>query len=366
VKPKIVFFHLLNNYTGSPLVLKNILEVVLEEGYEVDIYSSSGKGFLSEIAGVNYFHNYYRRSRHRSLTFFTFFLSQFLLSLHILFKYRKSNALFYVNTVLPFGAILIGKILGIRVITHVHEYEVSPRALNNFLFTIVSRYSSEIVTVSEFLKGNPFFHKREVNVIYNCVSRSFEEKAVEKSQPNSQFNLLMLASLRPYKGIMEFLALSNMLPGYTFTLVVSENQSEVDAFTAKNSIPSNFRIHAVQMNVHPFYKNADLVLNLTRSKETVETFGMTILEGMYYGLPAIVPTIGGITELVEDGVNGFLINSCNLQKIKQTILHLANHPNEWKILHQNSLEKKEKFSRATFKVRFLSLLQDKGSLEKNY
>jgi len=32
----------------------------------------------------------------------------------------------------------------------------------------------------------------------------------------------------------------------------------------------------------------------------VETFGLTILEGMTYKLPAIVPPVGGVIELVEE------------------------------------------------------------------
>ncbi|HSJ68266.1 MAG TPA: glycosyltransferase family 4 protein, partial [Anditalea sp.] len=314
----------------------------------------------SDIEGVNYFHNYYKRSGNRGITFFSFFLSQFFLALHLIFKYRKTNSLFYVNTILPFGAIIVGKILRIKVITHVHEYEIHPISLNNFLFTIVSGYSTEVVTVSEFLKNNPFLKKRKVNVIYNCVSRSFKEKAIAKKLPNPRFNLLMLASLRPYKGIMEFLSLSKMMPDFTFTLVVSESQKEVDDFTSKHPIPPNLRIYAVQMDVHPFYKKADIVLNLTRPKETVETFGMTILEGMYYGLPAIIPPVGGITELVTDGRNGYQITSDNLEKIKNVILHLADNPQEWQKLHENSLIVREKFSRTAFKERLLDLINPEG------
>lgn len=353
---KIVFYHLLNNYTGSPLILRNIIEIALQEGYEVDVYTSSGKGFLSDIDGVNYFNNFYRRSGYRSLTFFSFFFSQFFLILPLLFKYRKADTIFYVNTILPFVNILVGRLLGHRVITHVHEYEIQPKSLNNFLFGIVRKYSSDIVAVSEFLKSNPFLRNRDVEVIYNCVSSSFEEKAIVKMAPNLKFNLLMLASLRPYKGIMEFLELSKRLPDLSFTLVVSESEKEVKDFLTRNPIPKNFQLHAVQKDVHPFYQNADLILNLTKPRETIETFGMTVLEGMYYGLPAIVPPIGGITELVVHGKNGFQYSCENLNEIETTIQFLANNPREWQRINKNVLTFKEKFSRPVFKDQINILL----------
>lgn len=42
------------------------------------------------------------------------------------------------------------------------------------------------------------------------------------------------------------------------------------------------------------------MLNLTNKNQAIETFGMTPLEAMTCGLPVIVPTVGGIAELVID------------------------------------------------------------------
>ena len=49
----------------------------------------------------------------------------------------------------------------------------------------------------------------------------------------------------------------------------------------------------------------------------VETFGLTILEGMAYGLPALIPPVGGITELVEHGRSGYWTNSRNLSHVSE-------------------------------------------------
>lgn len=83
--------------------------------------------------------------------------------------------------------------------------------------------------------------------------------------------------------------------------------------------PSNLTIYPRQSDVAPFYNSASVVLNLSDKTRFIETFGMTALEAMSAGLPVVVPTEGGIAEMVEDGVNGYKIDVCNLDDIRQTI-----------------------------------------------
>lgn len=45
---KLVCFHLFNDYSGSPKVLKMVLEGMLRKGYRIDLVSSKG-GVLDEL-----------------------------------------------------------------------------------------------------------------------------------------------------------------------------------------------------------------------------------------------------------------------------------------------------------------------------
>jgi glycosyltransferase involved in cell wall biosynthesis len=54
-----------------------------------------------------------------------------------------------------------------------------------------------------------------------------------------------------------------------------------------------------------------------------ETFGMTILEGMAYGLPVIVPPVGAPVDIVTEGHDGFRIDSRKTHKLKACIEQLA-------------------------------------------
>lgn len=91
------------------------------------------------------------------------------------------------------------------------------------------------------------------------------------------------------------------------------------------NISDNVTIHPRQDDVASFYNSASIVLNLSDKDRVIETFGLTALEAMSAGLPVIVPTVGGIAEMVEDSVNGYKIDVQDLDEIKEKIsLMLSN------------------------------------------
>jgi glycosyltransferase involved in cell wall biosynthesis len=57
-----------------------------------------------------------------------------------------------------------------------------------------------------------------------------------------------------------------------------------------------------------------------------ESAPLTLLEGMSSGLPVIATRVGGIPEIVDDGVNGFLVQSKNPEAIAERILELNADP----------------------------------------
>ena len=359
MKRKVIVFHLLNNFTGSPLVLRNVIEVMVRNNYDVELYTSSGEGFLSEIKGVKYRKNFYFRSKFWFFTFFTFFLSQIALFWILLLTIPRKNSVIYANTILPFSSILAGNLLKIPVVVHVHEDKVHPRILNSFLFFITNKFSNSLILVSKYLFKNHLNTNSKVHIVYNSVSSEFLNfpKPLKNKQGTS-FNVLMLASLRPYKGLLTFLEIAKLLPKITFNLVLSETSLNVEKFFSDESIPFNVNIFSLHKDVHGFYKEADLVLNLSDKNSCIETFGMTILEGMHYRLPVIVPTVGGITELVEDGKNGFLLDSNEIISIVEKINSLASDQTLWEKMSIRSFELTECFSIENFEKGINNVIEE--------
>lgn len=328
---QIIFVHLLNDYSGSPKVLSQVINAHKEQGVEISLFTGkSSTGFLSNCSKKHQYY-FYQRFQNRYGTLFSFVASQ----IHLFFKllsYRNKEVTLYINTMLPFGAAVFGKIFGKRVYYHIHETSITPAGLKRFLRFIVQKTASKIIFVSNSVKKLEPFTTIEQHVVYNAVTEDFYKLASEHQyqvkQENGGFNVLMICSLRAYKGVDEFIEIAKQCSSFKqlrFTLILNVAQKEIETYFSSVTIPENVIIKATQKDLHSFYTQASLVLNLSRIDQWVETFGLTIIEAMSYGIPVIVPPVGGPAELVTDAVEGYLISSYEVETIAQKIIELSKN-----------------------------------------
>lgn len=358
---KIVFVHLLNDYSGSPKVLSQVINAVKTNGMNAELLTGSGsKGFLSDLA-INNKYFYYHRFNNKLLTLLSYFLSQLSLFLKVL-HYKSDDVVIYINTLLPFGAALAGKLIGKRVIYHIHETSISPRPLKYFLRKIVGLTANEIIFVSKPLADQESFLGIEQNIIYNCLDSSLLKKASETVYTpitiNNFFNVLMVCSLKRYKGVDQFLHIAKLCmldPEVKFHLVLNADKNEISNYFSKKSIPENLILHSKQTDLHTFYSSASLLLNLSLIDECIETFGLTLLEAMSYGIPVIAPPVGGPTELVDNGSNGYLISAYDTSLLKDKILSLKNNPSRCLQLSEACRAKAAIFSEHRFNNSILNI-----------
>ncbi|WP_129211359.1 glycosyltransferase family 4 protein [Candidatus Pseudomonas adelgestsugas] len=360
---KIIFFHLLNDYSGSPKVLSQVIAAILKKGINVELFCGGGKnGFLSSVPCVQrqYF---YRRFNSKYITLLSYSLSQFILFFKLL-SYRKSSTVFYVNTMLPFGAALAGKILQIKVFYHIHETSVHPKLLKLFLRWMVDRCSSKNIFVSHFLAEEEYFPKIKSRVIYNSISQNMVRIAanhIYKIKPSNKICILMICSLKSYKGINELISIANLLvynKAITFQLILGASDAQVARFFSDTKLPDNLVITSQCDDVIPFYKKASVLLNLSKPKEWVETFGLTILEALSFGIPCIVPPVGGPVELVSNDKEGYLIDSGRVKEISTKLEFLQKNPDTCFRLSKAAKIKSLSFSVNNFESNVLAEFND--------
>ena len=59
-------------------------------------------------------------------------------------------------------------------------------------------------------------------------------------------------------------------------------------------------------------------------------------EAMAMGLPVIATFHAGNTELIEDGISGYLVLQKDVAALTQKMMYLIEHPEEWKSLSVNA------------------------------
>jgi glycosyltransferase involved in cell wall biosynthesis len=58
----------------------------------------------------------------------------------------------------------------------------------------------------------------------------------------------------------------------------------------------------------------------------MESFGLAALEGMACGLPCIATRVGGVPELVEDGINGLLYTVGDVTNMARGAIEILSNP----------------------------------------
>lgn len=326
----IVFVHLLNDNSGSPRVLSAVIKAIGSPDDRL-LLGSDGDGPLGQSA-VAITCYWYRRSRIRLVTLFTFALSQIALYRALNRANIPQEATLYVNTLLPFAAALWAKRKGRRVVYHLHEVSVSPPPLRHFLITMARRTAAQLIYVSQDHHARLPISGIPAAILPNPVMPTIASKAEGHQYTpriSGRFEILMLASARDFKGVPEFIALSARFMDRAdlgFVLVLNGNDEEVRKYLSQFTVCPNLTAHSHSATPEDFYASADILLNLSRPDEWIETFGLTLIEAMTFGVPVIAPPVGGPTEIVRDGIDGFLINGRNAGALDGTIARLADNP----------------------------------------
>ena len=318
----IACFHLLNDYSGSPIVLSRVLRGLLDRGCQIDLTCSRG-GVLDTIEDdkLRIHHYSYHFSTNAFVTLVRWAWVQLYTFVYAFRFIGRGCSTFYINTLLPVGPALAGRMMGKRVVYHYHENANAKGSFYRLLCSAMQRLAHRIICVSAY-QAAQLKRQDKVTVVHNALASDLAERlGTDTQQAFERQNILMLSSLKAYKGTAEFIGLAQHMPEYHFTLVINDQQSQIDQYLHAQGIasPGNLTIHPRQTDVAPFYNDASIVLNLSNKALAIETFGLTTLEAMTAGLPVIVPTVGGIAEMVDDGVNGYKIDVPDIDKIEAAI-----------------------------------------------
>lgn len=347
--PSILAVHLLNNYSGSPRIFSLALKALKGKGIKVDLITSRGPGLLDGITDRLY-RLPYRWSSNKYVRLLRFTISQIYIFYFVL-RYANSTTLVYINTLLPAAATLAAHVKKANVIYHLHETHVSPSILDKILKKVLAHGAHQSIFVSRYLqKTYPTLDSSLSRVIYNSSPPPGNKQVLQKlyRRPTDTFEVLMISSLKREKGIHIFVELAKYLPQYQFTLIIGTDLDTLAKSTDLQNLGDNIIVLTAQKDLIPFYRKASVLLNLSFPDILPESFGMTVLEAMQWGIPCIVPPVGGPTELIEDGKHGFRVSAYNTELLMQRIIQLDQDKSLYDKMSYECLNKARFFDENSF------------------
>jgi glycosyltransferase involved in cell wall biosynthesis len=252
-----------------------------------------------------------------------------------LMRFLKANRadLIYVNTITIPHWLIAARTAGVPSVCHVHELESRlPGILASALLSPVALADSVIVNsraTRHFLEQRlPRLGRRSV-LAYNGFRFG---PPLPPASPTGPFRLALVGRLSPIKGQdLAIEALSRVVAmGHDATLeLVGDTyagyewyESQLRAQAERLGLADRVLFSGFLIDPAPAYARADIVLVPSR----LESFGNVAAEGSASGRPVIAAALGGLPEIIEDGVTGCLVPPDDAPALALAIHKLLDAP----------------------------------------
>jgi N-acetyl-alpha-D-glucosaminyl L-malate synthase BshA len=232
-------------------------------------------------------------------------------------------------------------------ITTLHGTDITLVGLDRSFLPITQfgiEQSDGVTAISSHLRDRTreaFNIQNEIEVIRNFVNcdvyvRVPSKYAAERplyAEPSEKL-LVHLSNFRPVKRVVDvveiFARVARALPARLMLIGDGPDRSAAEHLAFRYGIADRVHFLGKQDNVHELLPLADLML----MPSEMESFGLAALEAMACSVPAIATRVGGVPELVNDGVNGLLFPMGDVEAMASAAITLLRDETR---LHQMAL-----------------------------
>lgn len=224
--------------------------------------------------------------------------------------------------------LLAARMLRIPFIAHYHVIIKKPGPFVQLCRAAicVSRYTAE----QSFPKSLP------KPVIYNSISLArFDAGQSLREQfgiRDDEVVVAFLGQIREIKGVADFIAMAKLIPDPSARFLIAGECRDPKKFPGsyseqdlENLVKADNRIRYIGYvkDVENVYHTADIVVVPSRWQEPL---GLINLEAGACRKPVVATRVGGIPEVVEDGVNGYLVEPGDVEALTARVADLIADP----------------------------------------
>ncbi len=346
------------DYEDDPhgIFIHRLMREIVKTGHEVHViapYTGGETNYTLEGVNVERFHYFYPRRYERlsgragmidnvkegflvKIQVLTFLFSNVYHSLRKL----KDMDVVHVQWPIPngLGALFLKKIYGIPYINTIHGEEVYLSKRYHLLFALRWLVNNSSKTITNSTATRKFCLEAgldgdKIEVIpFGADTDFFRPLDVHKDE--NSFQILSVGYLIERKGF-EYLirAMPDVLKEHKYARLKivgsGPQESKLKELIYKLGLGDKVEIvkNVSDDELLMIYNSADLFVlpSIVDSQGNTEGLGVVLLEAMACGLPVVGSNVGGIPDVIEDNVTGFLVGEKDMEGFSRVISWLIDN-----------------------------------------
>ncbi len=270
----------------------------------------------------------------------------------------------------------IVKFFNARILYHFHNKGFSKSTgsfMNRALHRFALRNTKSILLSNHLMDDISFYVKKENTYICPNGIPSAAGPHHKAKSFDSPLKILYLSNMMAEKGVWVLVEACKILQsrhvdfycdfaGDWFDINPPAFQSTVDQYNLSGKVKAHGKKYGIEKIA--FFNQADVFVFPTFYKN--ECFPLVLLEAMDNSLPIISTPEGGIADIVDEGITGFLVPQKNAIALADKLELLSTHPSLWQELGKagkdrfTNLFTLEKFEKSLYAILKKELRIDKA------
>tara|TARA_B100000886_G_C20390894_1_gene478223 strand:+ start:17 stop:1153 length:1137 start_codon:yes stop_codon:yes gene_type:complete len=256
----------------------------------------------------------------------------------------------------------------IPMITTLHGTDITLVGSHPFYKKAVQfsiNHSEYVTAVSQSLKDDTerlFEITSDIRVIPNFIDFQkikIRDVPCEKIQiaPEDELIITHISNFRPLKRVLDILKIFKIVRDdlNVKLLMVGDGPEKERAirYCKTHLIEDNVLFLGKSNEIDEILCFSDLFLLPSEQ----ESFGLAALEAMAHGVPVVCSYVGGLPEVIENGVSGFLCPVGDAKAMAEKVIHLLDDKDRLELFKRNAYESSKKFDIKNIIIHYESLYE---------
>ncbi|MFS0822978.1 N-acetyl-alpha-D-glucosaminyl L-malate synthase BshA [Bacillus sp. 1P02SD] len=313
---------------GSGIVATELGKLLAEKGHEIHFISSSLPFRLNKIYTNIYFHEV-EVNQYSVFKYPPYDLA--LASKMAEVTKREKLDLLHVHYAIPHAACayLAKQMVGgdVKIVTTLHGTDITVLGYDPSLTELIRfgiEQSDAVTAVSKSLVEQTYEliePKKEIKTIYNFVDekiyykRKVDDLREQYGIQEDEKVIIHVSNFRKVKRVPDVVQAFNLIQKEVKSklLLVGDGPELTTACKLINKFGLNDKVLLLgkQENLPELYSISDLKLLLSEK----ESFGLVLIEAMACGVPTIGTNTGGIPEVIDEGLDGYICELGDIEDI---------------------------------------------------